>query len=63
MADKKTPNKAQDNAENREDRLKAALKANLMRRKVQSRGRAQMAQAAHAPNDNEPGNSGQDKDA
>ncbi|MEM9578666.1 MAG: hypothetical protein AAF999_16845 [Pseudomonadota bacterium] len=46
-------------AQSREDRLKAALKANLARRKAQNRKRAQdVGQAETAP-----GKAGQDKDA
>lgn len=59
MANKKgsiSPDMAQ---QSREDRLKAALKANLARRKAQNRMRAQ----ATEPEETKPGKTGQDKDA
>jgi len=59
MTDKKNLKSATPAAQNREDRLKDALKANLSRRKAQSRKRAQ----ANEPRDTSPGTSGQDKDA
>ncbi len=40
MADKDNNKKAGKSGETREDRLKAALKANLSRRKAQARARA-----------------------
>ena len=40
MADKNTPRSAKKQAEIREDRLKAALKVNLARRKAQARARS-----------------------
>ncbi|SCZ49539.1 hypothetical protein SAMN04488118_101101 [Epibacterium ulvae] len=40
MVDQKTPKK-QGTAASREDRLKAALKANMARRKAQAKARAQ----------------------
>ncbi|ABG30725.1 hypothetical protein CEP88_15365 [Roseobacter denitrificans] len=59
MADK-TPSKQTGSGDGtREDRLKAALKANLARRKSQSRERAQ----SDGETDKTPGSSGQDKDA
>ncbi|WP_044025165.1 hypothetical protein [Roseobacter litoralis] len=59
MADK-TPSKFKGTTDgSREDRLKAALKANLARRKSQSRERAQ----SDGETNKIPGNSGQDKDA
>lgn len=63
MAEKKTTNKTSGDTETREERLKAALKANLQRRKAQSRGRAQLAQAQDRQEDTKPGGSGQNKDA
>ncbi len=39
MSDRDTPKRQRSEAEIREDRLKQALKANLARRKAQSRGR------------------------
>ncbi|MBB96364.1 MAG: hypothetical protein CML68_17435 [Rhodobacteraceae bacterium] len=40
MTDKKSPSGGAKQATTREDRLKAALKANLARRKAQSRARS-----------------------
>ena len=40
MADKNSPKKHGKSGETREDRLKAALKANMARRKAQARARA-----------------------
>jgi hypothetical protein len=40
MSDKHTKNKADKTATTREDRLKAALKANMAKRKAQARTRA-----------------------
>ena len=40
MNDKDTTHKAQKTAKTREDRLKAALKANMAKRKAQARARA-----------------------
>jgi hypothetical protein len=40
MAQKNTPSKSHKQGSDREDRLKAALKANLGRRKAQARARA-----------------------
>ena len=40
MSDKDTKNKSGKTAKTREDRLKAALKANMAKRKAQSRARA-----------------------
>ena len=40
MADRKTPEKGAKPAPTRDDRLKAALKANLARRKAQAKARA-----------------------
>ena len=40
MADRKTPEKGAKPAATRDDRLKAALKANLARRKAQAKARA-----------------------
>ncbi len=51
MADKKTPKSPAKSGSTREDRLKAALKANLARRKAQAKARAPQA-----------GGSGQDKE-
>jgi hypothetical protein len=59
MMDKKNLKSAAPAAQSREDRLKEALKANLSRRKAQSRKRAK----ANEPQDIPPGTSGQDKDA
>ncbi len=67
MADERTPKNTSGAARARDDRLKAALKANLMRRKAQSRSRAQMAAAQDDGKEAEPGGTadtaGQDKDA
>ena len=41
MTDKKTPGTGKKTATSREDRLKAALKANLGRRKAQAKARTQ----------------------
>ena len=46
-------------SQSREDRLKAALKANLARRKAQNRKRTH----AVEPEKNNPGTAGQEKDA
>lgn len=59
MKNKKNLDRATPASQNREDRLKDALKANLSRRKAQSRKRAQ----ANEANNTTPGTSGQDKDA
>ncbi len=40
MERKKTPQKAKPKGQSRDDRLKAALKANMARRKAQARSRA-----------------------
>ncbi len=40
MADKSSPKKHGKSGETREDRLKAALKANMARRKAQAKARA-----------------------
>ncbi len=40
MADKNSPKKHGKSGETREDRLKAALKANMARRKAQAKARA-----------------------
>ena len=40
MSDKNRQNKADKTARTREDRLKAALKANMAKRKAQARARA-----------------------
>ncbi|MEX0308064.1 MAG: hypothetical protein AB3N12_11830 [Ruegeria sp.] len=40
MADKNSPKKHGNSGETREDRLKAALKANMARRKAQAKARA-----------------------
>ena len=40
MADRKAPQKPGPKGQSREDRLKAALKANMARRKAQARARA-----------------------
>ncbi|NNE52970.1 MAG: hypothetical protein HKN30_11285 [Sulfitobacter sp.] len=40
MADRKAPRKPAPQGQSREDRLKAALKANMARRKAQARARA-----------------------
>ncbi len=40
MAEKNSPKKRGKSGETREDRLKAALKANMARRKAQARARA-----------------------
>lgn len=40
MAEKNSPKKHGKSGETREDRLKAALKANMARRKAQARARA-----------------------
>ncbi len=40
MSDKDTKNKSAKTAETREDRLKAALKANMAKRKAQARARS-----------------------
>ncbi|MEX0318968.1 MULTISPECIES: hypothetical protein [unclassified Ruegeria] len=40
MSDKKSPKKHGESGAAREDRLKAALKANLARRKAQAKARA-----------------------
>ncbi|WP_181417182.1 hypothetical protein [Loktanella sp. PT4BL] len=40
MSDKQTKTKAEKSAQTREDRLKAALKANMAKRKAQARARA-----------------------
>ncbi len=40
MADRETPKKSAKPADSREERLKAALKSNLARRKAQARARA-----------------------
>ena len=56
MADKPTRQAQAKSGATREDRLKAALKANLARRKAQSRARAEIKEA-------EPAQTGQDKDA
>ncbi|WP_165390305.1 hypothetical protein [Thalassococcus sp. S3] len=45
MAQKPTPKSRPNKGESREDRLKAALKANLARRKSQAKARS------HAPDD------------
>lgn len=55
MGEKKTSTSNEKTGKSREERLKAALKANLARRKVQSRARTQK--------DEIPGDTGQDKDA
>ncbi|WP_428926423.1 hypothetical protein [Marinibacterium sp. SX1] len=49
MTDKKSPSGGKRQATTREDRLKAALKANLARRKAQSRARS----ASDTPRDGE----------
>ncbi|MEE4188322.1 MAG: hypothetical protein V2I76_07720 [Roseobacter sp.] len=59
MADRMTPKNTQRGTADREDRLKAALKANLGRRKAQSRKRAEVSEAENTT----PGTSGQEKDA
>ncbi|MGA9411399.1 MAG: hypothetical protein WBV78_13275 [Roseobacter sp.] len=59
MTDKKNPKSVTPVVQNREDRLKDALKANLSRRKAQSRKRAE----ANEPKETSPGTAGQDKDA
>jgi hypothetical protein len=41
MAEKKTPKTKAKQPDSREDRLKAALKANMGRRKAQAKARAQ----------------------
>jgi hypothetical protein len=58
MAQKKTSDSRPEKVQTRDDRLKAALKANLARRKAQSRGRAMSADAGGNPSEG----SGQDKD-
>ena len=58
MAKKPTADKRASAASDKEARLKAALKANLARRKAQSRGRM----ALDAENKTQPGTAGQDKD-
>ncbi|WP_227271673.1 hypothetical protein [Roseobacter weihaiensis] len=59
MAEKPTPEIAGQTGSTRDDRLKAALKANLARRKAQSRARVRTT----GSQDNTPDTSGQDKDA
>ncbi len=59
MADEKGSNPAKAVSQLREDRLKAALKANLARRKAQSRQREQGLRQEKT----EPGRTGQEKDA
>ena len=49
MADKNSPKKHGKSGDTREDRLKAALKANMARRKAQAKARA--ASADKADND------------
>ncbi|MCE8510427.1 hypothetical protein KBY27_05365 [Ruegeria pomeroyi] len=49
MAEQKTPSKSKSAPAGREDRLKAALKANLARRKAQAKARTAQ---ADAENDN-----------
>ena len=63
MADKPTPTTGAGPGQSREDRLKAALKANMARRKAQARAR-QAGQGADraAEAENRP-KAGQDKDA
>ncbi|GHF41167.1 hypothetical protein [Seohaeicola zhoushanensis] len=46
MADKPTPTKGAKTEPSRDERLKAALKANLARRKAQARARAEGGVAA-----------------
>ncbi len=59
MANRPDTENATNASQTREDRLKAALKANLSRRKAQSRKRA----GGDAPQKQSPGATGQDKDA
>ena len=59
MADKTPSKSAGSTTGTREERLKAALKANLARRKSQSRERAQ----SEGQESKTPGNAGQEKDA
>jgi hypothetical protein len=59
MAEKKGSTSAGSGSQSREDRLKAALKANLARRKAQNRIRAQSGGAEET----QPGQTGQHKDA
>ncbi len=63
MANKKTKKSASEANETREDRLKAALKANLARRKAQSRERVQQADVQEAGKKKNLGDTGQEKDA
>ncbi|WP_432449049.1 hypothetical protein [Aliiroseovarius marinus] len=50
MERKNTPSKAQKNGADRETRLKAALKANMARRKAQAKARAGGTQAQDSQN-------------
>ncbi len=63
MANKKTKKSASEANETREDRLKAALKANLARRKAQSRERVHQADVQEAGKKQNLGDTGQEKDA
>lgn len=53
MSPKSTPKTPATKAQTREDRLKAALKANLGRRKVQARAKALKEAGEQAPNKEE----------
>jgi len=53
MSNKSTPKTARTSAQIREDRLKAALKANLGRRKAQARQKAQTEKQAQAAQEKE----------
>ncbi|MEP1611544.1 MAG: hypothetical protein ABJL72_06420 [Roseobacter sp.] len=59
MADKRNTKGTDNSSQARQDRLKAALKANLGRRKSQSRVRFQETDGKNQ----KPGSTGQDKDA
>ena len=63
MANKKTKKPTSEANETREDRLKAALKANLARRKAQSRERVQRADVQEVGKKQNLGDAGQEKDA
>ena len=63
MTNKKTKKPASEANETREDRLKTALKANLARRKTQSRERVQQADVQEAGKKQNLGDTGQEKDA
>ncbi|WP_037229317.1 hypothetical protein [Roseobacter sp. GAI101] len=60
MSHDTAPQKPRTPKQNREDRLKAALKANMGRRKAQARARTDKLQADHTQSDEAQADNGRD---